>query len=97
MSWKNYPSEFRCEACNGKGETNCYCCGAEECCEACDGEGLIDINFEAMHRDIANKTTKGTLGGGIGELVEDGVWVGRTDGESKWYYRDYRIATEQSK
>lgn len=91
MSWKNYPSEFRCESCNGMGAIQCHACDAEHECEACDGSGLVGIDRERMDRDIANRETKGIYGGGVGELVEDGVWVGRTDGESKWYYRDYAV------
>jgi hypothetical protein len=96
VSWRNYPSEFICPACDGEGETICGCCDNTTDCDECDGRGMVGIDFERMNREIAESYKANQCRSGSWELIENEEWVGRTDGVGKWYYRDYQCATTEN-
>lgn len=92
MSWKNYPREFRCSECDGNGEVYCSCCDNTDECKKCRGEGLVGVDRRRMNEVISTERSKDAFG--TWELEENGVWIGRTDGVSKWYYRDYAAPSD---
>lgn len=87
------PYEDKCPECDGDGVVMCDCCDSEKDCEICNGEG---IDPAALDLDKFNEAARTLFHGnspdGTWELIENKIWVGRTNGKANIYYRDFRYA-----
>lgn len=81
-------NEFECYSCYGSGEAECPHCNQDMTCEECDGSGLdserIDIAaFQSAAESLFEEEKTSWA------AVEDGAYVGRTNGKRTVYYRDF--------